>query len=266
MYRDPEQRAAAEPGAASNDRRNTMSRFLVRKVAVLGAGVMGAQIAAHLVNVKVPVVLFDLPAKEGPKNGIVSKAIEGLKKLKPSGGARRNPDRWEFFHIGHGWLGWKNRLAIHISVKTFAYFFADNTPCKTLSRDDAGSVAWFLVVLVVNGLHDRMGHIQGGQIKQLEGAKFEANLVFQNAIDGGEIGHAFGNNPQRFSAVTTARMVDDETRCVVGLYWGMTHLCCKCSESFAYGWAGFQTCDDFHDLHQGDRIEKVITRKIGWSL
>jgi 3-hydroxyacyl-CoA dehydrogenase len=61
-----------------------MNRFPVRKVAVLGAGVMGAQIAAHLVNVKVPVVLFDLPAKEGPKNGIVTKAVEGLKKLKPS--------------------------------------------------------------------------------------------------------------------------------------------------------------------------------------
>ena len=61
-----------------------MSRFQVRKVAVLGAGVMGAQIAAHLVNVKVPVVLFDLPAKEGPKNGIVTKAIDNLKKLKPA--------------------------------------------------------------------------------------------------------------------------------------------------------------------------------------
>ncbi len=61
-----------------------MSRFQVKKVAVLGAGVMGAQIAAHLVNVKVPVVLFDLPAKEGPKNGIVTRAVEGLKKLKPS--------------------------------------------------------------------------------------------------------------------------------------------------------------------------------------
>ncbi len=61
-----------------------MSRFQVKKVAVLGAGVMGAQIAAHLVNVKVPVILFDLPAKEGPKNGIVTKAIEGLKKLKPA--------------------------------------------------------------------------------------------------------------------------------------------------------------------------------------
>lgn len=61
-----------------------MSRFQVKKVAVLGAGVMGAQIAAHLANVKVPVILFDLPAKEGPKNGIVIKAVEGLKKLKPA--------------------------------------------------------------------------------------------------------------------------------------------------------------------------------------
>ncbi len=61
-----------------------MNNFIVRKVAVLGAGVMGAQIAAHCVNAKVPVVLFDLPAKEGPKNGIVLKAIEGLKKLSPA--------------------------------------------------------------------------------------------------------------------------------------------------------------------------------------
>ncbi|MBE0549156.1 MAG: 3-hydroxyacyl-CoA dehydrogenase/enoyl-CoA hydratase family protein [Rubrivivax sp.] len=71
-----------------------MNRFQVRKVAVLGAGVMGAQIAAHLVNCKVPVVLFDLPAKDKDgggapsstfsKNGIVTRAVEGLKKLKPA--------------------------------------------------------------------------------------------------------------------------------------------------------------------------------------
>ena len=61
-----------------------MSKFQVKQVAILGAGVMGAQIAAHLVNVGVPVVLFDLPAKEGPKNGIVSRAIEALKKQKPA--------------------------------------------------------------------------------------------------------------------------------------------------------------------------------------
>ena len=69
-----------------------MSRFNVKKVAVLGAGVMGAQIAAHLVNVKVPVILFDLsyapkegaPVLPGGKNAIVANAIDGLKKLKPS--------------------------------------------------------------------------------------------------------------------------------------------------------------------------------------
>ncbi|MBA4093056.1 MAG: 3-hydroxyacyl-CoA dehydrogenase [Candidatus Accumulibacter sp.] len=61
-----------------------MSNFIVRKAAVLGAGVMGAQIAAHLANAEVPVVLFDLPAKEGDPNGIVRKAIDGLKKLEPS--------------------------------------------------------------------------------------------------------------------------------------------------------------------------------------
>ena len=61
-----------------------MSNFIVRKVAVLGAGVMGAQIAAHCVNARVPVVLFDLPAKEGPKDGIVLRAIENLKKLSPA--------------------------------------------------------------------------------------------------------------------------------------------------------------------------------------
>ncbi|GAA4337603.1 3-hydroxyacyl-CoA dehydrogenase/enoyl-CoA hydratase family protein [Pigmentiphaga soli] len=61
-----------------------MSNFIVRKVAVLGAGVMGAQIAAHCINAKVPVLLFDLPAKDGPRNGIAANAIERLKKLAPA--------------------------------------------------------------------------------------------------------------------------------------------------------------------------------------
>jgi len=61
-----------------------LSNFIVRKAAVLGAGVMGAQIAAHLANAEVPVVLFDLPAAAGDANGIVRKAIDGLGKLEPS--------------------------------------------------------------------------------------------------------------------------------------------------------------------------------------
>lgn len=58
--------------------------FHVRKVAVLGAGVMGAQIAAHMANANVEVFLFDLPAKEGDKNGIVLKAIANMQKLEPT--------------------------------------------------------------------------------------------------------------------------------------------------------------------------------------
>ncbi|MBX3661907.1 MAG: 3-hydroxyacyl-CoA dehydrogenase/enoyl-CoA hydratase family protein [Burkholderiales bacterium] len=60
------------------------SPLLVRKVAVLGAGVMGAQIAAHLINARVPVLLFELAAKEGDPDGNVLKAIANLKKLEPS--------------------------------------------------------------------------------------------------------------------------------------------------------------------------------------
>ena len=56
----------------------------VRKAAVLGAGVMGAQIAAHLTSAGVETILFDLAAKDGPKSGISLKAIEHLKKLSPA--------------------------------------------------------------------------------------------------------------------------------------------------------------------------------------
>jgi 3-hydroxyacyl-CoA dehydrogenase len=61
-----------------------VKEFNIKKVAVLGAGVMGAQIAAHLVNANVETILFELPAKEGDPNGNVKKALAGLKKLDPA--------------------------------------------------------------------------------------------------------------------------------------------------------------------------------------
>ncbi|MDN5871906.1 MAG: 3-hydroxyacyl-CoA dehydrogenase NAD-binding domain-containing protein, partial [Nitrococcus sp.] len=56
----------------------------VRRAAVLGAGVMGAQIAAHLVNAGVRAVLFELPAEGSEPNAHVQRAIERLRKLQPS--------------------------------------------------------------------------------------------------------------------------------------------------------------------------------------
>ncbi len=61
-----------------------MSRRYIRRVAVLGAGVMGAQIAAHCANAGVPVVLFDLAADDPARDAHVEAAIRRLKTLKPA--------------------------------------------------------------------------------------------------------------------------------------------------------------------------------------
>ena len=58
--------------------------FYVKKIAVLGAGVMGAQIAALCVNAGIETLLFDLASTEGGHNAIVDKAIANLSKLKPT--------------------------------------------------------------------------------------------------------------------------------------------------------------------------------------
>jgi 3-hydroxyacyl-CoA dehydrogenase len=59
-------------------------RLLVRRAAVLGAGVMGAQIAAHLANANVKPYLFELAAEGKDKSASARKAIEGLAKLEPA--------------------------------------------------------------------------------------------------------------------------------------------------------------------------------------
>ncbi|MEM9304349.1 MAG: 3-hydroxyacyl-CoA dehydrogenase/enoyl-CoA hydratase family protein [Pseudomonadota bacterium] len=56
----------------------------IRKVAVLGAGVMGAQIAAHLVNARIPAVLFDLPSDGPDRSTLAREALRRLGKLKPA--------------------------------------------------------------------------------------------------------------------------------------------------------------------------------------
>ncbi|MEO8848634.1 MAG: 3-hydroxyacyl-CoA dehydrogenase/enoyl-CoA hydratase family protein [Casimicrobiaceae bacterium] len=60
------------------------ARLIVRRAAVLGAGVMGAQIAAHLANAGVRVLLFDLPSQQGDIDAIARKAVAGLAKLEPA--------------------------------------------------------------------------------------------------------------------------------------------------------------------------------------
>ncbi len=59
--------------------------MVIRKVAVLGAGVMGQGIAAHLANAGIPSLLFDIPPKEGADARALARAgIANITKLKPA--------------------------------------------------------------------------------------------------------------------------------------------------------------------------------------
>ena len=50
----------------------------IKKCAVLGAGVMGAQIAGHIANAGIPSLLFDINEE------LAHKGVDGLTKLKPA--------------------------------------------------------------------------------------------------------------------------------------------------------------------------------------
>src|SRR5437773_8667362 len=88
--------AAAREGQSSDLKPTTMN---IAKAAVLGAGTMGAAIAAHLANAGIPTLLLDiapteLTADEEAKgltlespqvrNRIVNSLFEASKKLKPA--------------------------------------------------------------------------------------------------------------------------------------------------------------------------------------
>src|SRR5712692_724375 len=58
----------------------------VKKAAVLGAGTMGAQIAAHLANAGIPTLLLDMVPRDnaGDRNRIARAGFEAAKKSKPA--------------------------------------------------------------------------------------------------------------------------------------------------------------------------------------
>src|SRR5689334_1367430 len=57
----------------------------IRSATVIGSGIMGSQIAAHLAGCGIPVLLLDVVPKEGKnRNAIAEKNRDGLKKIKPS--------------------------------------------------------------------------------------------------------------------------------------------------------------------------------------
>ena len=83
----------------------------INKVAVLGAGTMGARIAAHLANAGVPSLLLDIIPPDSPdqrsgatsdkaaRNKFAIAGLEGLKKSKPA--AFTNADFAKLVTVGN---------------------------------------------------------------------------------------------------------------------------------------------------------------------
>src|SRR2546425_8076572 len=64
--------------AEKRDERYNEERQMIRKVAVLGAGTMGAQIAGHIANAGLPVLLLDVSKEQ------VQAALKTLAKSSPA--------------------------------------------------------------------------------------------------------------------------------------------------------------------------------------
>jgi 3-hydroxyacyl-CoA dehydrogenase len=74
----------------------------INKVAILGAGTMGARIAAHFANAGVPSYLFDIvpPDADGPaRNKIAATGLDAAKKSKPA--AFMEPSLARFVTVGN---------------------------------------------------------------------------------------------------------------------------------------------------------------------
>jgi len=59
-------------------------KYQIHKAVVIGAGTMGAAIAAHLANSGVPVTLLDIASQDGDKNKIVKEGWDRCLKAKPA--------------------------------------------------------------------------------------------------------------------------------------------------------------------------------------
>jgi 3-hydroxyacyl-CoA dehydrogenase len=56
----------------------------IQKAGVLGAGTMGARIAAHLANAGLAVVLLDIPSDGTARSAVAARGLDSLRKAKPA--------------------------------------------------------------------------------------------------------------------------------------------------------------------------------------
>jgi len=75
--------SVAQEAPADQEKRPNR-KFNIRRAAVLGAGTMGARIAAHIANAGLPVLLLDIVPEKGDRNQLATQALNNLRTAKPA--------------------------------------------------------------------------------------------------------------------------------------------------------------------------------------
>src|SRR6266446_7130074 len=103
--------SSVTPSSPQSERSRSAMHKKINKVAVLGAGTMGARIAAHLANAGVPCLLLDIVPPESPdqrsgatqdkavRDKIAAAGLESAKKSKPA--AYTNADFAKLVMVGN---------------------------------------------------------------------------------------------------------------------------------------------------------------------
>src|SRR5271154_6602535 len=76
--------SVAQDTPAPEQEKRPDRNFNIRRAAVLGAGTMGARIAAHIANAGLPVLLLDMVLEKGDRNQLAAQALNNLKTAKPA--------------------------------------------------------------------------------------------------------------------------------------------------------------------------------------
>ena len=121
----------------------------IQRVAVLGAGVMGAAIAAHLANAGIPSVLFDIvpPGDNEDRLAFSKRGIETIAKIKPSALYRKSaksmitPANYEDHGALLGECDWIVEAVVErldIKQKVFKWVSDNRKPGSIVSSNTSG--------------------------------------------------------------------------------------------------------------------------------
>ena len=111
-----------------------------------------------------------------------------------------------------------------------------------------------------------MVDVQAHEIHEAERSDAKAGGVDQDAVDGGEVGDAFGKDAQRFRHEGAAGMVDDEAGRVLAADRRVAEALRELGERIGHPALGEHAVDHLDDLHHRHRVEEVITRHASGAL